>query len=354
MPMIQQIRFQGLSFSAELEGIELDFSSHPVYLTLIPWELCNWHCRYCHQDRQAKEANELTLAEMERMIDEAPDLGIRAVLFLGGEVILKKVWPITSRIIAHIDRRGMIPVIYTNGAEMTSEIADFLADHNTSIALKCDSLDPAKYDYLAGTKGAYDAFHRTLDLVKRTPIGSVVTVSRKAKLVRLLLSTVGNRLNVSEYVSLARFATNQGARWMMEVLNCHGAAATNIEELAVDPTVHAQSMSLALRLNPAQSFDGGVATNGCRLFAGITIRKTGEVAICPQDYHFLGNIRELGSLAQIWRLIQTTIRVSGHRESWFQGRCPLKRKEVKDESEGRESSLATGVHGCRVPETVAG
>ena len=327
------IRFQGLSFREELEKERMDFVNQPIYLSLVPWEFCNWDCRYCHQDRRVKEGGELTLEEMKIIISEAAELGIRSVLFLGGEVLLKKIWGISRKVIEAIHGAGMITVIYTNGSQITKEMAEFLADQNVSIALKCDTLIPRKYDYLVGKKGAYKQFRQALDIIQQTSIGKVVCKSDNQRMVRILLSTVGCGLNVDEYVSIARFATEQNARWMMESLNCHGDAVPNIQELAVDALKHAQSMKLALGLNPAQFFDGGASTNGCRLFSGITIRKKGEIAICPQDYNFLGNIREVG-LRDAWGLIQNKIFSAQLRKKWING-CPLKtkRKEVIEMTE---------------------
>ncbi len=88
-------RLQGLSFLDELQGEQINFRDSILYLGLIPWESCNWKCRVCHEVRRWKEDDELSVQEMTRIVSEAADLGIRSLLLLGGEVLLRSTWATT-------------------------------------------------------------------------------------------------------------------------------------------------------------------------------------------------------------------------------------------------------------------
>lgn len=292
-----------------------------VYLSLIPWETCNWDCLYCHEDRRIKEENELTLEEMISLVDEASDLGMKSVLFLGGEVLLRNTWDTTLKVVERIHHHGLVPLIYTNGSQLNEEMAGFLADHNASIALKIDSLVKEKYDHINQRTGSFQDVMRSIEILKNTSIGEVVLENHNEKLVRLLFTTVGNSLNTDEYVSIARFATNHNARWMMEELNYRGDAVNN-PQLALDLAKHNEAMKLAILLNPEQMHDFHLP---CRLFSCVTIRKKGEIGICPQDYSFLGNIRSGVTLKEACGKIQSHLNDSSMRSSW-KGKCPIKQE----------------------------
>ncbi len=219
--------------------------------------------------------------------------------------------------------RGLLTVIYSNGSQLTYDMAAWLADRNVSLALKLDSLVEEKYDAMTGVPGSFGSTMKAIEIVKQTSIGRVVAENDRERLVRLLLTTVGSSWNVEEYASLARFATNQGARWMMEALNHRGDVLKNTD-LAIDARTHSEAMRLAMALNPEQKH---AFHTPCRLLSCVTIRKKGEVAGCPQDYSFVGNIRECGSLASATRLVRARVQRAGHYEDWT-GKCPIKRAEL--------------------------
>lgn len=319
----KKFRLQGLSFKGELEGKGIDFLNNIVYMSIIPWETCNWSCRYCHEDRRIKENGELSLFEIKSLVTQAKDLGIKTLLFLGGEVLLESSWAITKEVVREANRNGLITLIYTNASHVNEDMAKYLADSNVSIALKTDSLDKQKYDYLSQRTGSYDRVMKAIEILKKTSIAETVYENEKEKLVRLLFTTVGNSLNVDEYVSLARFATNNNARWMMEALNHRGDVIDN-PELAIDSQQHSKAMEMAMLLNPEQQHDFASA---CRLFSCITIRKKGEVGICPQDYNYLGNIRDFNSLSDACKIVKQSVLQNHWHEAWT-GDCPIKSKHL--------------------------
>lgn len=323
MSIKKKIRLQGLSFKEELEGKTIDFSNNIVYMSIIPWEFCNWSCRYCHEDRRIKEEDELSLLEIKNLLREAKDLGIKTLLFLGGEVLLESTWPITKEVVFEANRNGLIALIYTNASQISNDMAKYLADNNASIALKIDSLNREKYDYLTQRNGSFDRVMKSIEILKKTSIGETTYENENERLVRLLFTTVGNALNIDEYLSLARFATNNNARWMMEALNHRGDIIYN-PRLSIDPQQHSEAMKMAMLLNPEQQHDFSVA---CRLLSCITIRKKGEIGVCPQDYNYLGNIRNCSSLKEAINIVKHSIIEKQWRDDWT-GDCPIKSKHL--------------------------
>lgn len=320
---MKRIRFQGLSFKEELKGNTIDFENKIVYISLVPWEFCNWNCKYCHQTEKKREKDELTLQEIKDIFKQVKVLNdngieeIKSLLLLGGEVIISSMWNFTKKIIEEANRIGLITVVYTNGSNINKENAQWMAKHNVSIALKLDSLNEEKYDKLTGKKGSFKSTMNAIRILKNTSIGQIVCENDEEKLVRLLFSTVGCSLNIHEYLSLARFATNNNARWMMELLNKRGSFLNNTW-LDINHEKHYEAMKLTMMLVPEQFHNFEMP---CRLLSCITIRKKGQIGICPQDYDYIGNIREM-TLEEACNKVK--LRTKKFRNNW-NGKCPIKK-----------------------------
>ena len=109
----------------------------------------------------------------------------------------------------------------------------------------------------------------------------------------------------------------------MESLNHRGDVYQN-PELAIDERIHSEAMRVAIALNPEQAHTFQIP---CRLLSCVTIRKTGEIGICPQDYKFLGNIRTCGNLAAAVQLVRQRVNQEKFYQSW-NGKCPIKQTEL--------------------------
>jgi MoaA/NifB/PqqE/SkfB family radical SAM enzyme len=324
---MKQYRVNGLSFEEELRGKTIPFGERIIYLGLNgALQTCNWACKYClegsPQERKISIENGLSLDEQIKLIDKAADLGAETLLVTGGEPFAPKKKEETITLVNRAYKRDLVPLIYTNGSYLDAELAYQLADNGASVALKIDSLVPEKYDKLTQRKGAYESTMKAIEAVKRTSISEPIAENDCEILVRLLFTTVGNALNVDEYASIARFATNHGARWMMESLNLRGDAP-NYPELSLDWKRHAESMKYALMLNPQQGHN--IDEQGyCRLFFMVTVNTTsGMFGICPQDYESLGNIRET-TLEEVSAKVLKRVNNPHFRIHWNTGKCPIK------------------------------
>lgn len=327
MDGIKQFRVNGLSFKEEIGGKVLPFKKQIIYLGLNGvLQPCNWACKYClegsSKERKENNGNALSLDEQLALIDEAKKLDIRGLLITGGEPLAPNRKEETVELVKQAYKNGLVPLIYTNGSYLTLELAQKLAKHGASIALKVDSLIPEKYDKIAGRKGAYKSTMRAIKILRETPIGEPIAKNKHEILSRMLFSTVGKALNVDEYVGIARFATENNARWMMEALNYRGNALKN-QNLVVVPERHAESMKYALLLNPEQNHP--INEQGyCRLFYMITVNTSnGNFGICPQDYAYLGNIRQ-NSLKEAAKLVLEKVNRPELLNSWNAGKCPIK------------------------------
>lgn len=82
--------------------------------------LCNLHCAYCFSNSGPSRREGMTDDEIERLIDQAHDIGVLAVDFTGGEFLMNPSWA------AHVARarsHGMTVTVHTNGTLITDDAA---------------------------------------------------------------------------------------------------------------------------------------------------------------------------------------------------------------------------------------
>ena len=86
---------------------------------------CNYNCRHCFNATDNRHLlNELSLPQVEALLDDAARAGVNAVLVTGGEPLLH---PDFKAIVAAVYERGMfVHELNTNGRFLTDEILDFL------------------------------------------------------------------------------------------------------------------------------------------------------------------------------------------------------------------------------------
>lgn len=296
MKMTKQYRLNGLSFKEELKGEYIPFNEKIVYLGLNGvLQPCNWECRYCLEGAKSKRIfnpkNQLSLDVQNNLIKQASEHGLKTLMITGGEPFHPQRIDATLNLIEAAEDYGLIPLIYTNGSFIDKKLGERLTASQVSLALKVESLNEETYDKITETKGSYRQTMELIDTLKKAGFNEPLFETDSKILTRLLFTTVGTRLNVDEYVGIARFSTNNGARWMMELLNFRGNAE-NDSELSLSKEEHSEAMDFALRLNPEQRHN--IDQLGfCRLFSMITVNtSTGNFGICPQDYDYLGNIKD--------------------------------------------------------------
>ncbi|MFW6110534.1 MAG: radical SAM protein [Thermoproteota archaeon] len=128
---------------------------------------CNLRCVHCHADAQETASNELKLEEARQAIDALEYLGTEALIFSGGEPLLKK--DFILNLTEYCVDLGIIPAMLTNGLLLTYEVAWELKEAGLmAVGIPLDSAIPDKHDELRGIPGAFDkavkAINNCLDL----------------------------------------------------------------------------------------------------------------------------------------------------------------------------------------------
>ncbi len=124
---------------------------------IVVWNLtrtCNLHCSHCYTNSEARRyAGELGTEDAFRVLDDLADFKVPAVLFSGGEPLMRKD---LFELAAYARGKGLHVVLSTNGTMITREIAQSLKDHRFAyVGISLDSAIPEIHDKFRGLQGAW-------------------------------------------------------------------------------------------------------------------------------------------------------------------------------------------------------
>lgn len=134
----------------------------PLIVSYAVTKACNLRCLHCHAEARDAMANELNLKEAMQAIDEMALLGTEALIFSGGEPLLRKEFILT--LAEYCVDIGIIPAMLTNGVLINHKVAWELKDAGImAVGIPLDSVDPDCHDKLRNVPGA---FKRAVKAVK--------------------------------------------------------------------------------------------------------------------------------------------------------------------------------------------
>lgn len=213
-------------YGAEFNQAEVDKAVKEGRLLSMEIEFnqaCNFRCVYCYAAKTADPKIELSLEEGKDIIMQARELGARKIIILGGEPMLYR------HIIEMIDfirANGMTIEIFTNGANITPEVARRLHSHGVTVALKMNTFDEKLQDTLSGKKGAYlqiqEAFKNLRD------------AGYPSEGCEMGISTIICRQNLGELVGMWRWLRQNNLNPYFEMITPQGNAREN-DNLYVEP-----------------------------------------------------------------------------------------------------------------------
>jgi len=134
----------------------------PLIVSYAVTRACNLRCLHCHVSARESLPDELNLKEAIHTIDEMHSLGTQAVIFSGGEPLLRKNFVL--QLIEHCDDLGIIPAMLSNGLLMTPQTVLELQEAGLkAVGLPIDSVVPEKHDHLRNVPGT---FNKTVQAIK--------------------------------------------------------------------------------------------------------------------------------------------------------------------------------------------
>jgi len=179
---------------------------------------CNLRCRYCYAQSGGGGADELDIGLLRQTVAQAAGLGARSIVVIGGgEPTLH---PHFRTLVSFIHDQGLVPMIFTNTVNVTTELARFLQENDASVMGKCDSLQAPIQDYLAGRTGAFEKIRAGLNRL----IDAGFTDVRDPRGLRLGVSFVSCRMNLPEVEEIWHYCRQNRIFPNMEVLTPTGRA----------------------------------------------------------------------------------------------------------------------------------
>ena len=200
----------------------------PVTATLEVSRRCPLACSHCYNNLPMNDAvarrGELTLQEIERILDEMADAGVLWLLLSGGEIFARRDF---LDIYDAAKRRGFLITLFTNGTLITERIADHLAKSRPF------AIEITLYGH---TKKTYDALTRVPGSWERCRRGIELLVERKLP---LKLKTVAVRENLHEVFEMERWSREQGIEFKFDSM--------------INPRIDCSDAPLAQRLTPEET-----------------------------------------------------------------------------------------------------
>jgi radical SAM protein with 4Fe4S-binding SPASM domain len=127
---------------------------------------CNLHCVHCYTDcynRPDLIKQELSYAEVTRILNELHDEGVLWICFTGGEIFMRKDF---LEIYAYAKQKGFLITLFTNGTLFTEAIADYLKEHPPfSIEISCHGATDETFDRITQVKGSFQRFLKGIRLL---------------------------------------------------------------------------------------------------------------------------------------------------------------------------------------------
>lgn len=113
---------------------------------------CNLRCAHCYIDHEDTQ-KELTLAEIDSLLDTLIAEGCLWLLLTGGEPFVRKDF---LDIYTAAKKKGMIVTLFTNGTMITEEIADYLADWRPfCVEITLYGMTKDTYENVTGVPGSH-------------------------------------------------------------------------------------------------------------------------------------------------------------------------------------------------------
>lgn len=175
-------------------------SMPPQYMMMKITNYCNSDCVYCNHAKSKihhEVKQEISLERLQMVIDEAVQMGVKAISISGGEPLIRNDLEI---IIKQIADSNVVPVLLTNGY-LLKERADSLYESGLRyFIISLDSLD--EEDYLA-QRGIN--IHPVLEGIE-----TVRKLMQKDKTVKLHITPVVTAKNMEQMPEMVRYYSEKG------------------------------------------------------------------------------------------------------------------------------------------------
>lgn len=248
---------------------------------------CNLSCEHCFTLSPTGLNSNVYLDKLviNRICNEAHELGIYEIDLQGGELLLNKDY--LYEILNNIGVERFYVYLTTNGFFMTQDVAYKLAELGVDrVSVSIDSMDEASHDKFRGKKGSWQRAISALSYVKNAGMAPYlnITVGKynvDSDDLRLLLEYSKDK----KYTTLINIAT-PGGMWRQLHEVC-------IDESDTDHLIELRKHYKNVLRNLWDPFDRNrESVIGCNTVNRLYITPMGDVLPCPYVHIKIGNIHD--------------------------------------------------------------
>ncbi len=308
------------------------YYSAPLSVIFELTNSCNLKCKHCLVDAGAANNQELSFADIKKIIDQLHELKVLNINFGGGEPLLR---PDLFDILQYTSNLNIGVMLSTNGFLVTDSVLEKLEDINTfAVQISVDGLEKT-HDSFRGVKGS---FKRAVTALKLFSDKGYFTT----------MSTMMLHNNINEIESLIKLAVSNGvSSFKLSTFMPAGRADDNKNEFQLSP-VELKNLSQKLLIlkkqyaeviemdtkgtfpwlleNKPQKDTGGFPERhtqiGCSAGrTNLTISATGEAYACPFFRNFpVGNLRT-EKLKDLWNTAEVFSMFRNLNSKNLKGKC---------------------------------
>lgn len=230
---------------------------------------CNLKCPHCHANaKKTATSSELSMKEMINAINQMADLGTEALIFSGGEPLLKK--NVVLNLTEHCSDLGIIPAMLTNGILLDYKTAIELKDAGMlAVGIPLDFASPQRHDEFRGLPGT---FSRAVNAIKACLNADL----------KVVVTTMAMNSNFEEIPKLLHFLAKLG----VENVVLYDFIATGRGRGLVDAALSGEKWSKLLNYIYLVQLEGDVfflVSGGNPLYPGFIIEKQRSHETRPPD-----------------------------------------------------------------------
>lgn len=311
-------------------------------LVLLVSEACNFACTYCYGS-YGERTRKMSIETAIHAIDLALELGIRDIVFFGGEPLTN--FPVIQQAVEHIEKSGYEAVdlrMTTNASLVTDEIAAFLHEHHFQVSVSMDG-DQLSHDLTRvyhDQRSTYADVVRGIDRLKQSGVLTLLEVTYSARHPDLG-KQLRAALDLYPVVSCACVDGGQDSNQSADVIS--GSRFQDFYHTLLDTQRNLKEDELLIGARELYDriCDGEPLVTPKYLCSDIGTRlivaPDGEAVPCPEmtdrPEYTICNVNTVGSPLHFLELrAQVLERLSSNRleQKWFTGLCETCIQHVKE------------------------
>jgi len=284
-----------------------------IYLN--PTERCNLRCKHCWLNPEfyssgftsiQRTAHEMDLWEIESILKQSLELGLKSIKLTGGEPFLRDD---IHHIIELIKKYKLYLHIETNGTIIDRNGANFLKKfHVDRISISLDSTNPSTYESLRGVMNSFERVINSIKFIINTGISVEIIMSLFKENIREFpqVFKLTKKLGIKSLKLNTIIPTGRGARLYSKHLVPDIETLIDFNKRLEQLYLYNNKINVHLSIPPIFKSITGLIHDGnanCKILNILGILSNGDISICGigriEKSLILGNIRK-DRIKDIW------------------------------------------------------